>query len=280
MFYIWAFNVQTFGIILLALFCDLAVIFIGRDIQHAGLIPTRPDLKKLLTFSCVYGLVLTLQGMWWFIFLGHTFQYKSFSQQGVPLIRGLPDFTGYSTEEQDLATSNHENLSSAMFLEMGASALVAIFPARTKGPFFLSCPDPCILVSVLVFCVFTTVLVLPQSAGSPLVWPLVNTDEANGGEVIGWTWLYVVVWIFILDAVKMGLHFALEPHVYRSSTEGGEGGCRCHCWGCEGMCGHDDAIAQGSEAGLEQHQNKRLAGPRTMTKSQSFAPDYDDNLRG
>lgn len=279
MFYIWAFNVQTFGIILLALFCDLAVIFIGRDIQHAGLIPTKPDLKKLLTFSALYGLVLTFQGIWWFIFLGHTYGYKSYDQQGVPLVKGLPDFTGYSPEEAALAQHNHENLSSAMFLEMGASCLIAIFPARTKGPFFLSCPDPCILVSVILFCIFTTVLVLPASAGSPLIWPLFQTPTVDGNDVIGFTWLYVIVWMFILDLVKMGAHFALEPHVYRSNTEGG-GGCRCHCWGCEGMCGHDGAIAKGSEADNEKHQNKRLAGPRTMTKSQSFAPDYNDNLRG
>jgi len=279
MFFIWSFYVQTFGIILLALFCDLAVIFIGKDTQHAGLIPTKPNLKKLLTFSMAYGSVLTFQGMWWFLFLGYKYNYKSYSQQGVPLAHNTPDFGNMTPAEEALAATNHENLSSAMFLEMGASALVAIFPARTKGPFFLSCPNPVILVSVIAFCVFVTVMVIPEAAGSPLVYPLVDTIMADGNEVVGFTWLYVIVWMFILDLVKMGLHFAIEPHVYRSNTEGA-GGCRCHCWGCEGMCGHDDNIAPGAEADKEKHQNKRLAGPNTLTRSASFAPDYNDNLRG
>merc|ERR1712127_865717 len=156
---------------------------------------------------------------------------------------------------------------------MGASALVAIFPARTKGPFFLSCPNPVILIMVLVFCIFTTVLVIPESAGSPLVYPLVDTALADGNVVVGVTWLYCIIWMFVLDLVKMGLPFALEPHVYRSSNEGGKG-CRVHCWGCENMCGHDDNIkAEGPS------EEKRITGPPVMHRSASFAPDFNDNLR-
>lgn len=277
MFYVWGFNVDTFGIILIALFCDLAVLLIGSDWQHPGLVPTKPDLKKLLKFSLIFGLVLFIQGMWWYLFLAYSFNYKSYKQQGVEQVGGLPVFTGMSQEEQKASKDSVINLSSAMFLEMGLSALMAVFPARTKGPFFLSCISPKVLIPVLLFCGVTTIIIFPGIV-NPLMPVIVDLPGQPAKPVVGWTWLYCIIFMFILDLAKMCTYLATEPKVYRSQqTE--DGGCRCHCWGLENICKPDEHHTDESAA---TDAKKKVAGPglQHSTSQASFAPIFDDNLRG
>lgn len=301
MFYIWAFNVSTFSIILIALFCDLAVLVVAYDWQHPGLTPTKPNLSHMMLFSCVFGFLLFFESIWWYIFCGNAWGFYAYSSLGVVTDDlGQPDinnvFNGLDEAKVKVLEQSHQNLDTTMFLVMGCSSLLAIFPARTKGSFLLSMPHPVLLVSVLFFLAVTTVLALiPDNS---MVTALSDMGErtledvetgqqfkfgpVKAGDVVGYTWLYQIIWIFILDIAKMCTYLVVSPDSFRSHSNGGK--WQCKCWGVDAA---EKAQANEVEGASEDAHVKDT--PAKLMKHTSIvngkqgdaiAPAYDDNLRG
>jgi H+-transporting ATPase len=95
----------------------------------------------------------------------------------------------------------HPQLQTMMFLQLVAGGHLMLFVMRTRGPFWKP-PYPS---SRFFFAIVATQIasVFMCSQGwlvPPLSW-----------EIIGFVWVYNVVWMIVQDIVKLGLYRILDP---------------------------------------------------------------------
>lgn len=179
-------SVNPTYIIFLALFNDLTMLPIAYDYQQASTTPEDPDVKKILFMSASFGCLETFFTMLFAFGVGRSNLTRSelaLSQCFDP----VPD--------PDDANSGSKAIQAAIWLQMFIASELLIFSARTPGLFTTSiAPSPKLLVSVLLGCILASILA-------------VNTMYFGGlyAEDVILIWIYNVVGLFIIDAIKVKL---------------------------------------------------------------------------
>jgi len=167
---------QAFYIILLALFHDLTIVTIAYDHQEASAKPERPTLL-IMVVAYAMGFTLAASSTVLYAF-GDLFLSMKFST-----------YFPYHRNPQAYKES-------CMFLQISNSSAFLIFCARTTGFFFTSVPALELVLSVLVSQVVVNCLLL--FSGGFVVQQLEPID-------IVLIWVYDVVWLLIIDIVKMSI---------------------------------------------------------------------------
>ena len=174
-------------IVALALLDDIPIMTIAYDNVVPAPKPVRWQMHRILVFSSLMGLLaiaqsfgLVLAGMEWMSDPARMVQF--------PL--------------------DHTHLQSMLFLQLAAGGHLLLFVVRTRRsvlePPFPSAPLFCAIVATQVVAVLMCAygILVPR-----LPWPL-----------IGMVWLYVLVWMIVLDGVKL-LYLRIEAQ--RETPEAG-----------------------------------------------------------
>jgi H+-transporting ATPase len=160
------FPLTAMMIIILALLDDIPIMTIAYDHTYLSPTPVRWEMGRVLTVSTVLGFLATVESFLLF-FLGRAY-----------LDLPLPQ------------------LQTLLFLRLAAGGHLLLFVTRTKNWCWQSPFPSWKLFSAIV--VTQIVAVLMCGFGwlvPPLPWPL-----------IGYLWIYIIIWMIVQDIFKMGLH--------------------------------------------------------------------------
>jgi len=171
-------------IILLALFHDLQIVTIAYDHQIAGDKPETPTVLGLLLTSWTMGVLMFVQTMM-LVAYGHMCLSDTFkSSYQTSLANALDETKG----ELD------EYMETTVFLQISNSSAILILSARTVGFFFTSIPAWQLILSTGIGQVFINIWVF--HAPGKIITQLEPYD-------IYAIWAYDILWLLILDIVKM-----------------------------------------------------------------------------
>ncbi len=181
-------------IILLALLDDIPIMTIAYDNTLLPKEPVRWDMRRLLFISGFMGLMAVAQSF------------------GLLLI-GMEWMT--NPEWQAWIDLTQDQIQTAVFLQIVAGGHLLLFVMRARGLFFAR-PWPAM---PLVLAIVGTQIFAVLMCGfgwfvTPLPW-----------EIIGLVWAYMLVWMFVLDWVKLALHGRTRratdrPHWYTRFLKG------------------------------------------------------------
>merc|ERR1719410_3005484 len=168
-------------IILLALFHDLQIVTIAYDKQVASPFPETPTVIGLLMQSYAMGILMFVQTMGLLMY-GHLFMSDRFSQ------------AYHDTMDASSGGEMNRYLETAIFLQISNSSAILILSARTVGFFFSTMPAWQLLFSTILGQLIVNVWIL--CFAGRLVDKMLPYD-------VGMVWLYDVIWLLVLDVVKM-----------------------------------------------------------------------------
>lgn len=171
-------------IILLALFHDLQIVTIAYDHQVAGDKPETPTVFGLLLQSWTMGVLMFLQTML-LVSEGHKYLSQSYADSYIVSLANANDPTKGELDEY---------METTVFLQISNSSAILILSARTVGFFFTSVPAWQLLLSTGIGQIFINVWVF--NAPGTLITQLKPFD-------IYAVWVYDILWLLILDIVKM-----------------------------------------------------------------------------
>jgi len=158
-------------ITLLAFFNDLPIMTIAYDRTWLDPKPVRWQMRRVLSVSTVLGLVGVIE----------TFGILLLAELWLRLPR--------------------EQIQTLVFLKLAVAGHLTLFVARTRRP-LLTEPHP---APILLWTTIGTKLLLTLLCAfgfgllAPISWPL-----------IGFTWAYCLVWVFIEDGVKLEVYRHLD----------------------------------------------------------------------
>jgi len=172
-------------IILLALFHDLQIVTIAYDHQVAGVKPETPTVVGLLAQSWSMGILMFVQTIM-IVQYGNLFLSEQFKKGYTKSVTNMdPHTTG---EEMD------KYMETTIFLQISNSSAILILSARTLGFFFTTIPCWQLLFSTAIGQVIINFWVFS---------PPGNIVQKMEGSDVGAIWAYDVLWLLILDIVKM-----------------------------------------------------------------------------
>jgi len=172
-------------IILLALFHDLQIVTIAYDHQVAGVRPETPTVVGLLAQSWSMGILMFVQTIL-IVQYGNLFLSDKFKEGYNKSVTNMnPKSTG---EEMD------KYMETTIFLQISNSSAILILSARTLGFFFTTIPAWQLLFSTAIGQVIINFWVFNP--------PGTIVQKMEGSDV-GAIWAYDVLWLLILDIVKM-----------------------------------------------------------------------------
>src|SRR3989440_568170 len=165
------FPLTAIMLIALALLDDVPIMTIAFDNATVPPQPVRWELDKVLVISSVLGLLGVIQSFG-LLYLGSTVHHLQ-----------------------------HPQLQTMMFLQLVAGGHLMLFVMRTRGPFWKP-PYP----SARLFCaiVATQVAAVFMCSEGWLV-------PALPWRIIGFVWVYNIVWMIAQDVVKLGLYGIVDP---------------------------------------------------------------------
>jgi H+-transporting ATPase len=165
------FPLTAIMLIALALLDDVPIMTIAFDNATVPPQPVRWDLDRVLVISSVLGLLGVIQSFA-LLYLGDTVHHLQRPQ-----------------------------LQTMMFLQLVAGGHLMLFVMRTRGPFWKP-PYP----SARLFCaiVATQVAAVFMCSEGWLV-------PALPWRIIGFVWVYNIVWMIAQDVVKLGLYGIVDP---------------------------------------------------------------------
>lgn len=178
-------------IILLALFHDLQIVTIAYDHQIAGDKPETPTVMGLLLTSWTMGILMFVQTML-LVAYGHMYLSETFADSFRTSLSNADD---PSKGELD------EYMETTVFLQISNSSAILILSARTVGFFFTSIPAWQLVISTGI----GQVLINLWCFNSPgkIIKQLEPYD-------IYMVWAYDILWLLILDCVKMTAGYIWE----------------------------------------------------------------------
>jgi H+-transporting ATPase len=164
------FPITAMMIIILALLDDIPIMTIAYDNTYLSPTPVRWEMGRVLTVSTVLGFLATIESFLLF-FLGRNVLHLALPQ-----------------------------LQTLIFLGLVAGGHLLLFVTRTKNMFWQQPYPSWQLLSAIV----TTQIVAVLMCGfgwlvPPLPWYL-----------IGYVWIYLIVWMFVQDFAKLGLYALIE----------------------------------------------------------------------
>ncbi len=177
-------------IILLALLDDIPIMTIAYDNTYLSPKPVRWEMKRVLSISTVLGLVAVVQTFGLLILMREVFPNLGTM---IPEF-GLQPFRINGQHQQTM-----------LFLQLVAGGHLMLFVTRTKK-FFLSRPWPAppLFLAIVGTQILATVMCWQGWLVPALPWHL-----------IGFVWLYNLIWVFVQDFVKMGTYQMFENITHR-----------------------------------------------------------------
>lgn len=174
-------------IILLALLNDITMLPIAYDNQCASRFPEVPDIRKILTMACAFGLMQTFFTLLYAWGAGPSGLFSS------PMdIAECPN----TEVNPDDAPPDSLSIQAGIWLQMFISAELLIFSARAPSHFILFIwPSPMLVAFVLAGCVLVSII----AANVPLFGKL------SGRDVVI-IWLYDLLVLFIVDFFKVSMY--------------------------------------------------------------------------
>lgn len=159
-------------VIALALLDDLPIMAIAYDRALAAAKPVKWDMPRVFMISSVLGLLSVVESFG-LLYLGHNHYHL-----------------------------DAPHLQTMMFLQLVAGGHLLLFVTRAAGPFWAKpWPDPRLFAAI----VGTQALaVLACGFGIGSVVPALPWD------IIGWVWIYNLVWMVVLDVAKLSLYRVLD----------------------------------------------------------------------
>ncbi|MCF8482880.1 MAG: plasma-membrane proton-efflux P-type ATPase [Rhodospirillum sp.] len=166
-------------IVVMSLLDDIPIMTIAYDRTSAGPEPTRWRMPHLMGVAGGLGLASLIQSF------------------GLLLI-GM-EVLSDPTRHAAFGLTDAAHLQTVMFLQLVAGGHLLLLVARTKG-WFLSPPHP---APTLLVAIGATQAVAVLMCGFGWVVPAIPWS------LIGWVWLYMLVWLVILGGLRLGLEKAL-----------------------------------------------------------------------
>ncbi len=157
-------------IILLAVLNDLPIMFIAYDNTWLDPKPVRWDLRRVLTVATTLGLV------------------------------GVVSTFGILLIGMKLLHLSGAALQSLIYLKLAVAGHLTLFVARTRRPFYRKpYPSRVLLTAILGTQALAGLIVGLGIFVEPIPW-----------AYVGYVWAYALVWMFILDVVKVAVYRHLE----------------------------------------------------------------------
>jgi len=168
-------------IIILALLDDIPIMTIAYDNTYLDSKPVRWDMRRVLGISSTLGLLAVVQ----------TFGLLVVMREVLPNLETMLPGLGLKN-----ITIDGQLQQTMLFLQLVAGGHLMLFVTRTKK-FFLARPWPGIqlLLAIVGTQIFATIMCWQGWLVPALSWSL-----------IGMVWLYNIVWVFVQDAVKLGVY--------------------------------------------------------------------------
>jgi H+-transporting ATPase len=173
------FPVTPIQIVLLAILNDAAILTIAYDRVRPSPRPERWNLREVLTIAAVLGLAGVIE---------------SFSLLAIAIgVLGV----------------SHTEAQTLMYLKLSVAGHLTLFVARTRGRLW-SQPHPAriLLVAVLGTQIVATTIAATGLLMKPLSW-----------DLIALAWGYAIIWILLLDQVKLVSYRRLEQRSGRNLVE-------------------------------------------------------------
>ena len=181
-------------IVILALLDDIPIMTIAYDNAKTSPTPVRWDMGRILSVSLILGLLSVIQSS------GLLYVGWQFLHAGADLPSWLPHF-------------NQSHLQTAMFLQLVVGGHLMLLVARSSG-FFLKPPLPSwiLMVAILGTQIFASLLCR---------YGWLDLVPAISWQLIGLVWVYNLIWLLALDAVKIGIYqFLSNRHPARETFLG------------------------------------------------------------
>ncbi|CAM9419523.1 unnamed protein product, partial [Phaeothamnion confervicola] len=142
------------------------------------------NLKVVYTVSLVLGTVSCLSSLLW-------------------LVAALDsNRSGSFFDNVGMGGLTYGEATACMYLQISLADFLTLFAGRQRSFFWTGLPGP---ILVCAFCV-----AVGTSTVLTLFWPFGegerNRMEGAPGAVVGWTWLYCLIWFVIQDSAKTGLY--------------------------------------------------------------------------
>lgn len=167
-------------IVILALLDDIPIMTIAYDNAKTSRTPVRWDMGRILSVSLILGLLSVIQSSG-LLYVGWQFLHAV----AADLPSWLPHF-------------DQSHLQTAMFLQLVVGGHLMLLVARSSG-FFLKRPLPSwiLMVAILGTQIFASLLCR---------YGWLDLVPAVSWQLIGLVWVYNLIWLLVLDAVKIGIY--------------------------------------------------------------------------
>ena len=173
-------------IVVLALLDDIPIMTIAYDNVRTAATPVRWNMHRIISFSSIMGLAALAQSFG-LILLGIYWMHSPDLMQIIPL--------------------NPHHLQTMLFLQLAAGGHLLLFVVRTRTTLFRPpFPSLPLLLAVLGTQIVAVLLCAYGILVPALSWPL-----------IGMVWAYVLVWMVVMDGVKL-LYNAAMTRREKNST--------------------------------------------------------------
>lgn len=165
------FPLTAIMLIALALLDDVPIMTIAFDNASVPPQPVRWELERVMVISSVLGLLGVIQSFG-LLYLGDTLHHLARPQ-----------------------------LQTMVFLQLVAGGHLMLFVTRTRGAFWKApYPNPRLLFAILATQIVAVFMCSQGWLVPPLSW-----------KIIGFVWVYNVIWMIVQDVVKLGLYGVLDP---------------------------------------------------------------------
>ena len=167
-------------IVILALLDDIPIMTIAYDNAKTSQTPVRWDMGRILSISIILGLLSVIQSSG-LLYVGWQFLHTA----AADLPSWLPHF-------------NEHHLQTAMFLQLVVGGHLMLLVARSSG-FFLKRPLPSgiLMAAILGTQLFASLLCR---------YGWLDLVQGISWQLIGLVWVYNLLWLLVLDVVKIGIH--------------------------------------------------------------------------
>ncbi|CAM9982648.1 unnamed protein product [Phaeothamnion confervicola] len=168
------------ALILITLLNDGTIISIAYDNVKASDRPEVWNMRVVYTVSLVLGMIACISSLLWLVAALDSNKNNSFF------------------ESVGMGGLTYGEVMACMYLKISLSDFLTLFASRQRSFFWKVLPSPILFTA---FC-----LAVGASTILALFWPFGEGMEGAPGAVVGWTWLYCLIWFVLQDAAKTGLY--------------------------------------------------------------------------
>ncbi len=106
---------------------------------------------------------------------------------------------------------DHAHLQTLMYLTLSIAGHLTIFLARTRGPFWSTCPARVLLLAVLGTQILATLIAVYGVFMTPIGW-----------GYAGFVWGYALAWFLVTDRAKLLAYRVLDPAKTQTPSQDGQ----------------------------------------------------------